>query len=141
MDLAYGLVPTTPVYAAILISIVYRLVILVFGPLRLIDWWEYHLAAFLSWLFFGFLYKVTKGRGMGMGDVILAPLLGLILGYPRTIVALLLAFWLGAIVGVMMVFFKKRTLKQTLPFAPFMIFGAFVSLLWGNDLFGVVFNF
>jgi prepilin signal peptidase PulO-like enzyme (type II secretory pathway) len=141
MDLIYGLVPTIPVYIAMGMSVLYRLTLVVWGPMPLTDFWIYIACGISAFVFFAALHYGTKGRGMGMGDVILAPLLGLILGYPRTIVGLVLSFWIGALVGVIQLIIGKKKWGQTIPFAPFMVVGTLLALVWGNVLWGMLFNF
>jgi len=71
----------------------------------------------------------------------LAILLGLILGFPEILLALTLAFFFGAIIGVSMMLLKKGGLKSQIPFAPFLISGTFVALLWGNQIISWYMNF
>ncbi|MEI6222460.1 MAG: prepilin peptidase [bacterium] len=78
--------------------------------------------------FLGFIAVVTKGRGMGWGDVKLGILLGLFLGFPLSIYGLVLAFWLGAIVSIFFLVKRKKGMKDMLPFAPFLISGCL--LVW-----------
>jgi len=80
-------------------------------------------------LFFGALWLVTRGRGMGLGDVKLVFLLGVLLGYPGIIVALYVAFLTGAIVGVILVLARKKSFKSSVAFGPFLVVGALVALI------------
>lgn len=85
--------------------------------------------------FFFLLFFLTKGRGMGFGDVVYAFLMGLTLGFPRVFLGLYIAFVTGAIISLGLVALKKKHLKGgTIPFGPFLVFGTIVSLLWGNTL-------
>jgi leader peptidase (prepilin peptidase)/N-methyltransferase len=73
-------------------------------------------------------------KGMGMGDVKLAGVMGLYLG-KLVIPALFIAFLVGALVGVVLVMrHGMRSRKVGVPFAPFMALGAFVSMLCGQQL-------
>ena len=59
----------------------------------------------------------------------------------------LTAFWIGAIVGVLLILIsnifslfngKKRiTLKTEIPFAPFMILGVFIVFIFGLDIYSI----
>lgn len=108
----------------------------VFDHLQLI--WEPVLwavvSAFLTSLVFICLIVVTKGRGMGWGDVKYVFFLGLVLGFPNIAVAIFLAFLLGALISVLLVGFKLRRFGQTIPFGPFLSLGAFIALVWGNNI-------
>ena len=85
-------------------------------------------------LFFLFLIYVTKGRGMGGGDVKLGFLIGLINGFPNALVAIFLGFLLGAIYSVGLVLIKRKGLKDMIPFGPFLILGCVITLFYGNQI-------
>ena len=73
-------------------------------------------------------------KGMGMGDVKLAALMGLYLG-KAVAPALLIGFLVGALVGVgLMLREGSGARKRGIPFGPFLALGGFVALLAGNEL-------
>lgn len=92
------------------------------------------LAACLAALFFFGIWAVSRGRWLGFGDVKLAFLLGLFLGWPNILVGLFSGFLLGAIIGIGLILLKKKTIKSQVPFGPFLIGGAFLALFWGKAL-------
>jgi leader peptidase (prepilin peptidase)/N-methyltransferase len=76
-------------------------------------------------------------RGMGMGDVKLAVLLGLYLGWlslGHVLLGLLLGFLLGSVVGVALLASGRRGRKDHLPFAPFLAAGAVLAVVAGRPL-------
>jgi len=75
------------------------------------------------------LYLVTKGRGMGLGDVKLAIPLGLWLGLERGITWLITTFIIGGIVAVVLLSLKKAKLKTKIAFGPFLILAFWITLL------------
>ena len=79
----------------------------------------------------GVIVAVTRGRGMGIGDIKLAGILGILLGGSQVLVALFAAFVIGAFVGLSLIASKRLTLKSRLPFGPFLILGWFIALIWG----------
>jgi len=79
-------------------------------------------------VFFLIVY-LSKEAWMGMGDVKLVFFLGFLLGVFKTAVALFLAFELGAALGIILVLFGRAKMKTALPFGPFLIAGALLSLL------------
>ena len=82
---------------------------------------------------------VTAGRGMGFGDVKLAPVLGVALGWigwGASLVGLVAGFAFGAVVGVALVLGTGAGGKTKVPFGPFMLTGAAAGLLLGNRVFG-----
>lgn len=89
----------------------------------------------------GFLFIVylvyllwRKKEGLGMGDVMMMLMVGAYLGLSRTILTLLLASVVGAIVGLLLMKFRGKDMKFALPFGSFIAPAAFVSLVWGNSL-------
>lgn len=135
-DLKHFIIPDKILFPAIVITFLYRL----------IDNWKliignYSLAAILASGFFLAIFLISKGRWMGFGDVKLAILMGLLLGFPNILVALLSAFWLGALVGIVLMLLSKKGLKSELPFAPFLITGTFLALIWGQPVINWYANF
>lgn len=76
----------------------------------------------------------SKGRAMGGGDIKLAFAMGLMLGLQGTAVAMLLAFNVAALVGVLLIATKKRGRRDQIPFGPFLVGGTVVAFLWGRML-------
>lgn len=91
-------------------------------------------SAGLAALFFFLIVLVSKGKWMGEGDVKLAFFMGLFLGWPKIIVALFIAFFTGAIIGIGLMVLKKKTLKSEIPFGPFLVLGTFAALLFGEKI-------
>ncbi len=85
-------------------------------------------------LFFLSLHLLTRRRGMGMGDVKLAFLMGLVLGFPKIILALYLAFLTGAFVGVILILAKVKRFGEHIPFGPFLTSATLISLFWGEQI-------
>lgn len=92
------------------------------------------LSAIISFGFLGLLYLITKGKGMGLGDVKLAFFMGLFLGYPKIVVAMYVAFVVGAMFGLILIIFKKAGKKTEIPFGPFLILGTIVAWFWGEQI-------
>ncbi len=92
------------------------------------------LMGFLIGGFFMALIIVTKGKGMGGGDVKLGAFIGLGLGFPYSLVALMLAFLTGAILSIILIILGKKHFGQTIPFGPFLVLGSLIALFWGNQI-------
>jgi len=88
------------------------------------------LSSFLSGLFFYFLFLLTKGKGMGFGDVKLAFLIGFLLSFPFLLWGFFLAFLTGAFLGVILILLGRGRLKSQIAFGPFLVFCAWVVFLW-----------
>lgn len=85
-------------------------------------------------LFFQVLIRLTKGKGMGGGDVKLGAFMGLTLGFPNGVLALFLAFLTGAATSLGLIILGRKKFKETIPFGPFLVTGSLVSLFWGNPI-------
>lgn len=91
--------------------------------------------------FFGFFYAlvlITKGKGMGWGDVKFAGFMGLLLGFPKIIVAFYLSFLTGAVISLILVLAKKTSLKSAVPFGPFLVGATLITYGWGDELWRVL---
>lgn len=137
-DWSYGLIPTVFVSLGVVMTILYRLILIWLGPYQVIDLGLSLVSALGAAMFFASLRWVTRGRGMGDGDVILAFLLGLILSWPKVIPGILAGFVLGAGVSLLLIALRLKTLKSTIPFGPFMISGFVVTLLYGSKLLALL---
>jgi leader peptidase (prepilin peptidase)/N-methyltransferase len=81
-------------------------------------------------------YLLTRGRGMGYGDVKLAALIGLMSGFPLVLVALLVGIIAGGLVAVFLLLSRMvKSRKAAIPYGPFLAVGAMVALIWGDKIF------
>ena len=102
---------------------------------------------FLSGIFiaspFAFFWLISSGRWMGLGDAKLALGIGWLLGLMSALSGLVIAFWSGAIVGITLIIVSKvyrkngMEMKSEIPFAPFLVFGAFLVFIFGFNFFGM----
>ncbi len=83
-------------------------------------------------LFFWFLTKIKKGRAMGGGDVKLAILIGLFNGFPFNLLGIFLGFLTGAVYSIALMILRKKKLKDTVAFGPFLILGSVIAFLYGS---------
>lgn len=90
-------------------------------------------AAILAGLLFLFIVVISSG-GMGEGDVTLVSSLGFILGAKLILVCIFLSFIIGAIVSIILLWSGVKTIKDPIPFAPFIIISFFIVLLYGNTI-------
>jgi len=134
-DLKHYIIPDEVIYSAILVSGVWCLASGIFFHI----YTKYEIlntiySAFGAAAFFLFIVLITRGKGMGVGDIKLAFLMGLILGFPNILVALFSAFFIGAAVGVGLVISGKKQLKSEVPFGPFLVTGTFLAMFFGQAL-------
>lgn len=126
VDLDYQIIPDQIVFPLLVGTLVYYLIK------------NYKLSLITNYLptglglgaFFYFLHKITKGKGMGLGDVKLAFLIGIFFGFPLAILALYLAFLTGAFVGVILILSRKVKFGQQIAFGPFLAFGTILTLFF-----------
>ncbi len=127
-DIEYGIIPDL----LVILSMVGSIAFLYEKHISLTN----HLYAGLgALLFFLFLFVVTKGRGMGFGDVKFSFVLGFLLGFPSVLVALYIAFLTGALVSIILVVWRKlHFFGSTIPFGPFLVASVVISLFWGEKI-------
>lgn len=111
----------------------------VFG-LRGSVFWNLFAASFFSFSFFGVVYYLSRGRAMGFGDVKFAGVLGILLGWPDIVIAIVLAFITGAFWSIILMSFGKKRFKSVVPFGPFIALGALIVVFWGRDLMDFYFR-
>ncbi len=166
-DLRYYIIPDKIIYPAIIVAVLFRVFgVLNFGHWNLFGIWDlparqasqlagvagggfeiwrplffYLLAGIGATAFFLALVLITRGRGMGVGDVKLAFLMGLLLGWPNILIALLLAFSGGALIGLGLIAAKQKTLKSQIPFGPFLISGTLAAFFFGSAIISWYFSF
>jgi leader peptidase (prepilin peptidase)/N-methyltransferase len=87
--------------------------------------------------FFLLIVLLSKGRAMGMGDVKLTAVIGLLLGFKATVLTCGIAFVIGAIVSLVLVARKKAEAKTAVPFGPFICVGALISFLYADALINI----
>ena len=95
------------------------------------SWWR-ALACGAALAVVFFLITGVSPRSMGRGDVKLVPTLGVLTGYAgalTTVVAIALAFVLGALVALVGLAARRMTMASALPFGPFLLLGAWTALV------------
>lgn len=133
-DLRYYIVPDTIIYPAIVFALLFQIVSILIVKHSLLGIQYSIYSAFGAALFFLFLIFISKGRGMGFGDVKIAAFMGFLLGFPNILVALFLSFFSGAIVGSVLILAKRKKLKSKVPFGCFLAPSTFIALFWGEQL-------
>lgn len=92
---------------------------------------ESALTGFLTGGVLFYVIALASKGGMGGGDIKLMAALGFITGWPYVLVLFMLSFILGALAGGFLLIIKKKTLKDSLPFAPFLSIGFLLVTFWG----------
>lgn len=131
-DLKYYIIPDKIIYPAIVLALIYNFYQFTINNQQLAI--NNFFAAILAGAFFLFIVLISHGKWMGWGDPKLAFFMGLLLGFPNILTALFFAFFIGAIIGVGLIIFGKKTLKSEVPFGPFLVTGTFIALFWGKTI-------
>jgi leader peptidase (prepilin peptidase)/N-methyltransferase len=79
-------------------------------------------------------YVVSKGRWIGGGDISLGVLMGAMLGWPLTLVALFLAYVGGALICSVMLLSRRSVWNSQIPFGTFLSVATLATLLWGAQM-------
>lgn len=133
-DILHLLIADFLIWSAIGIWIIFLAVSYLFlhHPLYLILDSLYGAAALGGFL--GLIVLISWEKWMGIGDIKLGFLLGAIVAWPTVLFSTFAAFALGSIISLALIFMRKKTMKDMVPFAPFLILGAYVALFWGDKI-------
>jgi len=133
-DLQAFFIPDFAILSLALLTLLYRSVLIGFGIYdpQSLAWALF--GASLALAAFLFLWLITRGQGMGFGDVKLVFALGLLLEWPNVVVGLFLGFVYGAVIGVSLLVMNKVRFGMAIPFAPFLLAGTVTALIWGDSL-------
>ena len=93
------------------------------------------LSTLLITAFFAILYAGSHGAWLGFGDVKLAALIGLMLGYPLNFFAIVGGIWLGAGAGIIMILTRRATMKYALPFGAFLAVATIFLIIIQHETF------
>ncbi len=140
-DARHKVIPNSLAYAATFLALILSLG----GQNSWLDWF----AGPILFVFFAVIWLLSRGRAMGFGDAKLALSMGLMLGAAGGFSAVILAFWTGALYGLALIVAgmlspllrsgKRITMKSEVPFAPFLVLGAWLALIFKLDLLHVSF--
>lgn len=135
-DMRYEIIPFPLVVIATLAAC---MVVYLMAPMSIVN----HLLSGLgAGLFFLIIFLVTRGKGMGFGDVLYVICMGLILGFPGIFYGLYLSFVLGALISLILVAMKKKKLHGgTIPFGPFLVLATFIMMIWGKEIVQMASNY
>lgn len=135
-DLKHYIIPNKVIYPAIIGIFLWQLIF------TISHFHSYFINIFITALysavgaalFFLAIVLITRGKGMGIGDIKLAFLMGFILSWPDILIALIVAFLLGAAVGLFLILLGKKSMKSEVPFSPFLITGFFLALFFSERI-------
>jgi prepilin signal peptidase PulO-like enzyme (type II secretory pathway) len=125
-DWKYMLLPDKFTIPAMIVALLLNLLFAFVSPLLMLS------GALILGGFFWIQYVLSKGTWVGGGDIRLGVLMGFMLGLWQGLVALFLAYVIGAIVAVILLITGKADRKTQLPFGVFLTLGTVIMLLSGE---------
>ena len=141
-DLRHQLIPNVVVIPAIAFALVMILAqALLYGqgiPVQVGLWSAdpdtYLLGGGAAGLFFLALSVCSGGKWIGGGDIKLGTLIGLVVGWPAVLVALIMAYVIGMLYAVTLLATHKATLKSYVPFGPMLAIGYFIAAFYADAI-------
>jgi len=135
IDLDYQIIPDVISLPGILIGLVMGIFVLIdpfsrHDPLGMMN----SIIGLLSGGGLFYLIAILSKGGMGGGDIKMMGMLGAILGWKGVLATTFLGSFTGSIVGITLMIAQKKGRKSKIPFGPFLALGAFITLLWGQEL-------
>lgn len=130
-DLKFMEIPELFTYPAILLIFIYT----VFTNSAVLH--DMAIGGAVAGLFFGMQVWLSKEKWMGAGDTQVGILIGMLLGWKFLIMCLLISYFSGAIISMILILAGKVTGKTQIPFAPYLVFGTFICIFWGDYLFNL----
>lgn len=95
------------------------------------------LAGYLSLWSVYWLFKILTGKeGMGHGDFKLLAAIGAFLGWQILPLVIMLSAFIGAVVGILLIVFKRHNKNLAIPFGPYLSFAALIALFYGLQING-----
>ena len=106
------------------------LAILVINLLLGFSLWNLLISGIIGSSFFLIQFVISSGRWIGGGDIRLGLLMGLALGWPVVLLAIIISYFIGSIVGVGLILAGKKKWGSEVPLGVFLAVGTIISLFW-----------
>ncbi|MBI2436673.1 MAG: prepilin peptidase [Candidatus Magasanikbacteria bacterium] len=106
-----------------------------------VSWQDMAIGAVIGSGFFLLQYLVSKGKWVGGGDIRIGLLMGVILGWDLLLLALWIAYIVGAIVSVILLVVKKKNMKSQIAFGTFLSVATLVVMVWGEGILSFYLSF
>ncbi len=143
-DVKHQIVPDKVIKPAIIICLFIDVVFAVFMQLGIVNpifdlFTDFSLlwnivSCLFGGSFIALIIILTKGKGMGGGDLKLVVLMGLILGWKKLIIAFYLSVIIGSLVGIAWGIYKGKIKGLKVPFGLFLAIGTIIAFLFGDGI-------
>jgi leader peptidase (prepilin peptidase) / N-methyltransferase len=127
-DAYRGILPNFITLPAIVVAVVWNML----GGK--VEWSSMMMGAVVVGGFFVAQFVLSHGRWVGGGDIRMGVLMGVLLGFWPAVVAMFIAYILGASVVVILLLCKKIKKNAVVPFGPFLAVSAMTMLVWGEQV-------
>jgi len=127
-DLQYVKIPDVFMFPLIFLCLLGSLI------LNSADFPSLLIALLIALVFFGSQFWLSKGEWLGEGDLYLGIAMAFLFGWKLFLVSVSLTYILGAVISAILLAARKLKAKSKIPFAPFMVFGAFATILYGQEI-------
>lgn len=97
-------------------------------------WQSLAIGVLVGGIFFLLQYLVSHGRWLGGGDIRLGVLMGVMLGWPGTAIAITLAYFIGSIFSLILLALKKKDWQSQLPLGTFLTVAIVITMFWGKEI-------
>ncbi|MFH1233229.1 MAG: prepilin peptidase [Patescibacteria group bacterium] len=98
------------------------------------SWQSLLISGIIGCSFFLSQFVISSGRWIGGGDIRLGLLMGLALGWPNVLVAMLIGYFIGSIVGLGLVVAGKKSWSSQVPLGIFLSVATIITLFWGKAI-------
>ncbi len=133
-DLLYKEIPDSFSLPAISIAILGGLL------MQSLTWTSMLFGALSIFGFFLLQFLLSKGTWLGAGDLRLGILMGVLLGLEQGLLALVLAYFIGAAFSMYLLARAKVNRKSQIAFGPFLVIGIYLSFFYGEQILDFYFN-
>jgi len=133
-DIKYLIIPDEAVWFLTSVTLIYRFALVAMGIMQSVDLVKSILIMAAAMAFLILLWLITLSRGLGLGDIKLIVPLSLLVGWQLTLVGVALSFFIGAVIGLILLFLGRAKLGRPIAFGPFLILGFTLALMWGDRL-------
>lgn len=99
------------------------------------------IASALTAAFFLIQYLLTRGRGLGEGDIWLGALLGArFVNTQEIFLTIFATYIIGSLVAIFLLIWGKKEIKSKVPLGPFLVIGALISLFFADQIIAWYFS-
>lgn len=104
------------------------------------DLWNLLISGIIGGSFFLIQFLISRGKWIGGGDIRLGLLLGLSFGWPAVLLAIIISYFIGSIVGVGLILLGKKKWGSEVPLGVFLAVGAIITLFWQSQILAWYWN-